>query len=431
MNRLHPWRRGIRAAGRTPTLNRVAVRVIPSDRPTRRRLGILLSAGVVGAGVSAVGVPASTGATTTTVPSTSTTFTVAEPDSTDTTVPDTTVPDTTVPDATVPDVTVPESSAPSAPDDSTNVVLEGGESAVVVDVAGAADTILPSLVAISGDVIAAGEPYRVAGTGVAVSADGAIVTNAHVVQDVVNLRVRFAGETEPIPAVVLSADIGNDLALLRVDRHDLVPARFATDVRIGQPVIAVGFPLALDGDASVTLGIVSALNRTLIDEASGGALDSLIQTDAPLSSGNSGGPLVNSAGEVVGITTAVAPGALGASVNDIGFAISSREVLKVLGELWEHRAGSVRQEGFLGITVAERMDGGQGAVVSSVQPGTPAASAGLLADDIVVAVGGEPIAGAGGLVAAIRDRQPGDVVTLTIRRDGGTTSLTATLTTRP
>ncbi len=134
------------------------------------------------------------------------------------------------------------------------------------------------------------------------------MTNAHVVVDASKIRVRLAGETEPRDARLVAIDVGNDLALLRIAGTGFPAARFAEPgaIGIGDEVVAIGFALDLDGQPSVTLGIVSALDRTVMSE--NGALDGLIQTDAAISSGNSGGPLVNAAGEVVGIDTAVLNG---------------------------------------------------------------------------------------------------------------------------
>ena len=166
------------------------------------------------------------------------------------------------------------------------------------------------------------------GTGVVVTTDGEIVTNAHVVEGATKIRVRLAGETEPRTARLLAADEGNDLALLRIEATELSRATFAdpTSVHLGDDVVAIGFALALDGEPSVTSGIVSATERTIITPG-GNALDGLIQTDAAISSGNSGGPLVNAAGEVIGINTAVFRNDDTTAATNIGLAISVSEAL--------------------------------------------------------------------------------------------------------
>ncbi|MDA0286517.1 MAG: trypsin-like peptidase domain-containing protein [Actinobacteria bacterium] len=268
---------------------------------------------------------------------------------------------------------------------------------------------------------------RGVGTGVVLTSDGEILTNAHVVEDAVDVVVRFAGETEPRVAKILATDIGNDLALIKVELTGLVAATFAKpgSVKIGDTVVAIGYALALDGGPTVTSGIVSALKRTI--ETDSGALNSLIQTDAAISSGNSGGPLVNLKGEVVGINTAVARGDYESAANNIGFSISVDEVLIVIEQLRAQANGVERKEGFLGVGLAAREDGGQGAIITNVQPGSPADKAGILVDDVVLAVDGEPIDGQAGLVAAIRDAVPGQTVKIEIFREGTRLSFEATL----
>jgi putative serine protease PepD len=267
---------------------------------------------------------------------------------------------------------------------------------------------------------------------VIISSDGEILTNAHVVEGATEIRVRLAGETEPREARLLAADPGNDLALLRMSGDDFDAAVFADpgSVRIGDEVVAIGFALGLDGDPSVTLGIVSALDRTIGTDGNT-YLDGLIQTDAAISSGNSGGPLVNARGEVVGINTAVARDTATSAATNVGFAISAREALPVIEALRVQAGGDPRTEGYLGVELGERRDGGQGAVISAVQDDTPAAAAGIEAGDLVVASDGAPIDGATGLIAAIRDLGPGDSTTLTILRDGEMIDITVTLVERP
>jgi S1-C subfamily serine protease len=295
-----------------------------------------------------------------------------------------------------------------------------------IDVNAVATAVAPSVVTISADVDGGFQSGEAVGTGVIVSEDGEIITNAHVVAGASEIRVRLAGNTEPIVADLVAADPGNDLALLRIDVDKPLPAAtFADpdDIRLGDHVVAIGFALDLDGDPSVTLGIVSALDRTL-SESQEIALDGLIQTDAAISSGNSGGPLVNAAGQVVGINTAVARSDAEISASNVGFAISSGEVLQVLEQL---RTGEARQEGFLGVNVAPRDDGGQGAIVTAVEGGMPAADAGIQVGDVIVQVDESTVTGSAALVAAVRDHSPGDEVSIVVLRNGEPVTLTVTL----
>lgn len=300
----------------------------------------------------------------------------------------------------------------------------------ISNVAAAVARLANSVVTIS-SLIAGSGGGEASGTGVIVTSNGEILTNAHVVEGATEVRVRFAGDTEPVIATVLAVDSGNDLALLKVDATGLVAATFAKpgSVRVGDQVVAIGYALALDGGPSVTTGIVSALRRTIFTDS--GALNSLIQTDAAISSGNSGGPLANMRGEVVGINTAVARGDDNSAANNIGFAISVDEVLTVLEQLRAQAAGTPRTEGFLGVSLEARSDGGAGSIIATVQPGSPAEAAGVLIGDIVLAVDGEPVNGQAGLVAAIRDRNPGDSIGIELVREGERLTVSATLVARP
>ena len=297
-------------------------------------------------------------------------------------------------------------------------------------VAAVAARIADSVVTISSETESDLGTGRSTGTGVVLTSDGEILTNAHVVEGSTDTVVRFAGRTEPVPARILAADPGNDLALIKIDARDLVAATFAApgSVRVGDQVVAIGYALALDGGPTVTTGIVSALQRTIITES--GALNSLIQTDAAISSGNSGGPLLNMRGEVVGINTAVARGDSESAANNIGFSISVDEVLRVIDELRAQARGETRREGFLGVGLTQREDGGQGAIITNVQPGSPAAKAGIREGDIVVSVDGQTIDGQAGLVAVIRDASPGQTVEIVLSRDGEILTVSTTLVAR-
>lgn len=300
-----------------------------------------------------------------------------------------------------------------------------------LDVAAVTERLRPSIVTVSSDITDKTGPGEGVGTGVVLTADGQILTNAHVVEGATTVRVRLAGERNPRPAKVLARDPGNDLALLSVDVTGLVPATFADadNVRVGDEVIAIGYALDLDGEASVTLGIVSALDRTVLTES--GALDGMIQTDAAISSGNSGGALVNAAGEVVGINTAVARSDATNIASNIGFSISMAQVLPEIDVLRAQASGVGKGEGFLGVGLGERNDGGRGAVVTGITDGSPAAEAGIEIDDVVVEIDGVVIDGAAGVIAGVRDHSPGDEITVVIERDGAKQTFTVVLVGRP
>ena len=303
------------------------------------------------------------------------------------------------------------------------IVSEGGSSNERVPVREVVEAVGPSVVTISVD-LAQG---RAVGTGVVLSADGEILTNAHVVENATAIRVRLPGDTEPTEATLIAADAGNDLALLQIKASDLLPATFAptSEVALGDEVVAIGFALDLDGDPTATLGIVSALDRTIITEE--GALDGLIQTDAAISSGNSGGPLADAQARIVGINTAVARSDITTAATNVGFAISSDEVLSVLDDLRQSEGGEPRREGFLGVSLDDRTDGGQGAVITEVTADSPASDAGIEVGDVVVAVDDAATDGSAGVIAAIRDHSPGDEVSVVVVRGGDEQTFDVTL----
>ncbi|MFM9133626.1 MAG: S1C family serine protease [Actinomycetota bacterium] len=295
-------------------------------------------------------------------------------------------------------------------------------------VAKAAAVISPSIVTI--DSLA--EDGESIGTGIIISSDGDVVTNAHVVEDATEVRVVLNGETEPREARVLASDPGNDLALVRIENiTGLTAATFADpdSLAVGDQVVAVGYALDLDGGASVTSGIISALNRTMQNED--GALNALIQTDAAISSGNSGGPLINMDGHVVGVNTAVYRSTETSAANNIGFAISVGEVKRVIEVLRTEAGGEKRAQGYLGIALSDRTDGGVGAVVSEVAADSPAETAGLKVRDIILQVNDQPITGQGALIGIIRDATPGEEVEIVIERDGERITVEAELVARP
>lgn len=296
-----------------------------------------------------------------------------------------------------------------------------------IDVAAVLQTITPSVVTIISNLA----DGQATGTGVVISSDGEILTNAHVVEDADSVSVMFVDSLNPVSAQVLAIDMGNDLALLRVDLSGLLPVVFAdaTSIDIGDDVVAVGFALNLDGGPTVTRGIVSALNRTIT--SGDGALDGLIQTDTAISSGNSGGPLLNTSGQVIGINTAVFKSSTDVAANNVGFSISVSEVLPVIAALRSLANGATRTEGYLGVTVLNRDDGGRGAVIGDVSPDSPADLAGMIAGDIVIEADGSPVDGQLALVAAIRDRSPGDTIAVDVLRNDKRMTLSATLTERP
>ena len=350
--------------------------------------------------------------------------------STDSTaVPSTVVDETETSGNEVP--TVPSGDAPGSSNEPVATAPATNDAEPALNVAEVLKKIQPSVVTIIAITEAGMNPGRATGTGVVITSDGDILTNDHVVDGADNVSVLFAGDTEPTPATVLAVDVGNDLALIHVDKTGLTPAVFADpdSIDIGDEVVAVGFALDLDGGPTVTRGIVSALNRTIV--SGDGALDGLIQTDTAISSGNSGGPLVNTRGQVIGINTAVFQSSSEVAANNVGFSISVAEALPVIEELRAQANGQARTEGYLGVSVLDRNDGGLGAMIAEVSPGSPADLAGMEVNDVVIEADGSPVDGQPALVAAIRDKSPGDTIKIDVLRDGERITLTATLIERP
>ena len=207
-----------------------------------------------------------------------------------------------------------------------------------IDVAAVLSSLEDSVVSIETSVRSRRGPFVTqgegAGTGVVIDDAGSILTNAHVVDGASAIQVTLAGEDQPRAAQLIASDAAADVAVLRVQDHDgLVAAPTAPEgsAAVGDQVVAIGNALALEGGMTVTQGIVSAVERSI--GTGSGTLTGLIQTDAAISSGNSGGPLVDAAGRVVGINTAVAASGGGVEASNIGFAISIETALQVAQEL--------------------------------------------------------------------------------------------------
>jgi putative serine protease PepD len=263
---------------------------------------------------------------------------------------------------------------------------------------------------------------QAAGTGFVLSTDGYIVTNNHVIADGDETTVTFADGSEE-SATIVAGDPSRDLAVLPVDRTDLVPLAVgdSDDLRLGDQLIAVGYALDLNGEPSVTSGILSAKNRS-ITESTGATLVNLLQTDTAINPGNSGGPLLNSRGEVVGINTAIA-----GQAQNIGFAIAITPVMDVIDEL---RGGSVPDRALMGVTTQPSADN-RGAEILEFADGSGAATSALEVGDVITAVDDNEITDPESLGAAIATYQPGDEVTVTFERDGRSDTTTIVLGTKP
>jgi serine protease Do/serine protease DegQ len=251
------------------------------------------------------------------------------------------------------------------------------------------------------------QPQISAGSGVIVDAkNGYVVTNAHVVKDAREVLVTLK-DNRRLPAKLVGADPGTDIALLRVEPKNLVEARFGDSdaLQVGDFVVAIGNPFGIGQTA--TSGIVSALGRSGLSLE---GYEHFIQTDASINPGNSGGALINLKGELVGINTAII-GPAGGNVG-IGFAVPSFIAQAVIGQLI--RFGEVRR-GQLGVGMTDAV-GAEGATIAEVQPGSPAAQAGLREGDVVNALNGRPVRSAAELRARLGVMPAGETVELRVQR---------------
>jgi serine protease Do len=272
------------------------------------------------------------------------------------------------------------------------------------------------------------------GSGVIYRSDGYIITNNHVVEGSRGVEVAFAdGTTER--GEVVGTDPTTDIAVVSVDRDDLPAAGFASgDPIVGQTAVAVGSPSGFE--STVTSGIISGTGREIPAEYTGGrqaaSLVDLVQTDAAISPGNSGGALADREGRVIGINAAYLPPAETGAEN-IGFAIPSDTAVSVADQLIQNGEAV---HPYLGVYLSDLTQEtasrfgspvDSGALIEEVEPGSPAAAAGIQRGDIVTAAGSEEVRSSGDLLSALRNYMPGDTVRLTVLRNGEKTTLQANL----
>ena len=272
------------------------------------------------------------------------------------------------------------------------------------------------------------------GSGFIITENGYVVTNYHVVEGATTIHVTTHND-EKYPAVLVGQDKTNDVAVLKVDASDLphVTLGSSTELAVGDQVVAIGNPLG-DLTATLTVGYVSAKDRDVTTE---GATINMIQTDAAINSGNSGGPLFNMKGEVVGITTAKYSGssASGATIEGIGFAIPIDDVASMIDDLINY--GYVTGA-YLGVMVsdmdkksADYYNMPMGAYVQEVTPGYAAEKAGLKAKDIIVALGDYKVTSVSELTRVLRYFNAGETINITVYRGGMEQVLSITLDEKP
>lgn len=274
-------------------------------------------------------------------------------------------------------------------------------------------------------------PRHGVGSGVVLDDDGHLLTSGHVVEGSGKVIVTL-GDGQVLSGTVLGADEETDIAVVEVEAKGLRPAMFADSdaLKVGQPVLAIGNPLGLAGDPTVTAGVVSSLRRTLQVRGNGGL--PMIQTDAAVNPGSSGGPLVDLEGRVVGINNVTIPYAEGMS-----FAIPTNRALAVAKDILLHGHVPRSWLGIVGYDVDRRiayhygLASSRGVFLVEVTPKGPAEAAGLQVGDVLVALDERPLDGVGDLLEALRERKIGDTIELEVERGGRRTRIPTRLGTRP
>jgi serine protease Do len=271
-------------------------------------------------------------------------------------------------------------------------------------------------------------PRRGAGTGFIIDSAGFILTNHHVVEGADRIMVRLT-DGRQLRAEHIGSDPDTDIALIRIEATPPIPSAPLGDsdsLRVGEWVLAIGNPLAYEH--TVTVGVVSFIGRKLFNRS----LDRYIQTDAAINFGNSGGPLINARGEVIGINSAISSRAA-----NIGFAVPINQARDILPQLRDK--GRVSR-GYIGVTLRDvdpdlqrslDLASSHGALVQDITPGSPGSRAGLRTYDVIVAVDGQPIESNDALIQLIAAREPGSVATVQVLRDGRSMNVTLKLAERP
>ena len=313
------------------------------------------------------------------------------------------------------------------------------------DLADMIERVLPSVVnvrieSVQFDPFGEAQIGRGQGSGVVIDEEGIIVTNNHVVEGATEVEVVFTDERGTMKGTVLGTAPEKDLAVIQVDADDLTPIELgrSSSLRLGDDVVALGFPLGLGG-TTVTKGIVSAVDRSIevgggIDQVS--RLEGLLQTDAAINPGNSGGALVDVAGNLIGINTAAAQAG---SAENIGFAIPIDSVITVVREILdeppEDRAWlGVQIQSVNSAAVANQLglpSSTRGAFIVGLFPDSPAAAGGIEAGDVIVEVGGNQLRSSEDLTEALTNHDPGETVPVVVLRDGDEVELEVELGRRP
>jgi S1-C subfamily serine protease len=321
-----------------------------------------------------------------------------------------------------------DGASPTRAVDTTGVLQLPGAGGSRADVVAIADRVRPAIAQLKVERGRTGS-----GSGVIFRSDGHLLTNAHVVDGATSVAVILSTGRE-LPARVVGSDADSDTAVVKIDGGPFPTADLGTtaDLKVGQEAIAIGSPLGLTGGPSVTVGVVSALHRT-VRTRYGQQLMDMVQTDAPIAPGSSGGALLDAGGRVIGITTAVANTDAGAE--GFGFATpidSARSVADQLIATGKVVTVWLGVEGAdLDGTTARELDVDGGAIIERVRADSPAERAGLAPRDVIVSLNGKAVTSMGMLAVAVRSHRPGDVLTLDVVRDKQHHGMKVTVVERP
>ncbi len=295
--------------------------------------------------------------------------------------------------------------------------------------------------------------FEDAGTGMIFGSSGLVLTNNHVIAGATSIQATLYNQSKSYPVKIVGTDPTHDVAVLQIEGLSGLPTvKFGNSgqLEVGDPVVAIGNALALQGDPTVTQGIVSALNRSITaqDQNLSEHLTQMIQTDAPINPGNSGGPLVNAAGQVVGMDTAIISSTSQTPAQNLGFAESIDSVLPVVKNILKDPSYYTRTsssssstattaKAFLGVGI-QTMNAQaaaqlgyptdqQGALIDYIYPGSPASNAGLTSGDVIIGFDGKAVTDASELVTDVTSKSPGTSVTLKVLSQSGTSTMTITL----
>jgi S1-C subfamily serine protease len=334
---------------------------------------------------------------------------------------------------------------------SSGLPAQSGQASQPVDAQAVANKVSPAIVDINTVVAGAnGSSSEAAGTGTILTSDGEVLTNNHVVEQSTSIKVTIAGRSGSFAANVIGVDPSADVALIKIQGVSGLPTVQLADsstLSVGQQVVAMGNAGGQGGAPSVTQGSITALDQTITasnDNGSSEQLNGLIQSDATIAPGDSGGALVNSASQVIGMITAGQTSGFRQSSTDVGYAIPASNAISVVNDIRAGHASSsifIGPTGHLGIGVQDLdpvtasrlgLNISSGALVTSVASGSPAEQIGMTANSVITSIDGTTINSSSDLTPAIQSHKPGEKIKVTwVDQNGSSHTATATLTTGP